>query len=167
MTIWSRARSEVAFPEIARPHLSFIWVFPDQSVWPVTPPGESGSVDFYARPFLVTATKEKPEPMMKKKLLFVAGAALGYVVGTRTGRQGYEKLKTQAGAVWQKPAVQDGLSRAEAFVEEKVPVVGSTVSSAVKNAADSISEAVKKNDSAGSSSDSDDTPKPGPVGHAS
>ena len=113
---------------------------------------------------------------MKKKLLFVAGAAVGYVIGTRTGRQGYEKLKDQAGAVWQKPAVQDGLSRAESFVEEKVPFVGSTVSSAVKSAADSISDAVKKNESddSGSSNsssegsdESDDTPKPGPVGHAS
>lgn len=93
---------------------------------------------------------------MKKKLLFVAGAALGYVVGTRTGRQGYEKLKTQAGAVWQKPAVQDGLTRAEAFVEEKVPVVGSTVSQAVKTAADSITKAVEKNESADSSSDTTD-----------
>jgi hypothetical protein len=119
---------------------------------------------------------------MKKKLMFVLGAAAGYVIGTRTGRQGYEKLKTQVGEVWQKPAVQDGLSKAESFVEEKIPVVGSTVSQGLKTAADSVTKAVKKNesgddsgndssasDSSGSdsSSDSDDTPKPGPVGHTS
>jgi hypothetical protein len=108
--------------------------------------------------------------MMKKKLMFVLGAAAGYVVGNRTGRQGYEKLKHQVGEVWQKPAVQDGLVKAETFVEEKVPVVGSTVSQAVKSAADSVTKAVKKNeeDSASdesASSDSDnDTPKPGPAG---
>lgn len=108
---------------------------------------------------------------MKKKLLFVAGAALGYVVGTRTGRQGYEKLKTQAGDVWQKPAVQDGLSRAGSFAEEKIPVVGSTVSHGLKTAADAVTKAVNKNESESSSNDaaneSDGTAKPGPVGHTS
>lgn len=114
---------------------------------------------------------------MKKKLMFVLGAAAGYVIGTRTGRQGYEKLKTQVGEVWQKPAVQDGLSKAESFVEEKIPVVGSTVSQAVKSAADSVSKAVKKNESDdasddssssdSSSNDSDETPKPGPAGSTS
>jgi hypothetical protein len=109
---------------------------------------------------------------MKKKLMFVLGAAVGYVVGTRTGRQGYEKLKHQVGEVWQKPAVQEGLSKAETFVEEKVPVVGSTVSQAVKSAADSVTKAVKKNEEESASDDSsdsaaDETPKPGPAGSTS
>ena len=90
---------------------------------------------------------------MKKKLLFVLGAAVGYVVGTRTGRKGYEKLKDQVGAVWQKPAVQDGIVHAEVFAEEKIPVVGSTVSAAVKTAADSVTNAVKKNEESSTSVD--------------
>jgi len=107
---------------------------------------------------------------MKKKLLFVLGAAVGYVVGTRTGRQGYEKLKHQVGEVWQKPAVQDGIVRAEIFAEEKIPVVGSTVSAAVQGAAESVTNAVKKNEGSSSSSGaaSSDTPpdasKPGDAG---
>jgi FMN-dependent NADH-azoreductase len=97
---------------------------------------------------------------MKKKLLFVLGAAVGYVVGTRTGRKGYEKLKDQVGEVWQKPAVQDGIVRAELFAEEKIPVVGHTVSAAVQTAADSVTNAVKKNDESSSSDaiDSHDSP---------
>ena len=93
---------------------------------------------------------------MKKKLLFVLGAAVGYVVGTRTGRQGYEKLKSQVGDVWQKPVVQDGIVRAEVFAEEKIPVVGGTVSAAVKTAADSVTNAVKKNEESTDSTDSSD-----------
>ena len=91
---------------------------------------------------------------MKKKLLFVLGAAVGYVIGTRTGRQGYTKLKEQVGALWQKPAVQDGLVYAEVFAEEKIPVVGSTVSAAVQSAANSVTHAVEKNDES-SSTESD------------
>jgi hypothetical protein len=90
---------------------------------------------------------------MKKKLLFALGAAVGYVIGTRTGRQGYNKLKDQVGAVWQKPAVQDGIVYAEVFAEEKIPVVGSAVSAAVQSAADSVSHAVEKNDESSSSKD--------------
>jgi hypothetical protein len=97
---------------------------------------------------------------LKKKLLFVLGAAVGYVVGTRTGRQGYEKLKSQVGDVWQKPVVQEGIVRAEVFAEDKIPLVGGAVSAAVQSAADSVTSAVKKNDQSSSESDStnDSTP---------
>ena len=100
-----------------------------------------------------SSRRRRTEPTLKKKLLFVLGAAVGYVVGTRTGRQGYEKLKSQVGEVWQKPAVQDGIVRAEVFAEEKIPVVGGTVSAAVKTAADSVTNAVKKNEATTGSTD--------------
>jgi hypothetical protein len=113
-----------------------------------------------------SSRRTRTEPTLKKKLLFVLGAAVGYVVGTRTGRQGYEKLKSQVGDVWQKPVVQEGIVRAEVFAEEKIPLVGGAVSAAVQTAADSVTSAVKKNEdsspAAGSADDStpNDSDKP-------
>ena len=65
---------------------------------------------------------------MQKKLIFALGAAVGYVVGTRTGRQGYEKLKRQARDTWQSPTVQRGVDTVEGFVQDKIPVAASAVS---------------------------------------
>ena len=69
--------------------------------------------------------------MGAKTLFAVAGFAAGYVVGTRRGRKSYEQLKRQAANFVNDPRVQRGLSDAETFVADKVPVVGDTVASAI------------------------------------
>jgi len=43
---------------------------------------------------------------MRGKIAFVAGITIGYVLGTRAGRERYEQIKTAATAVWQSPPVQ-------------------------------------------------------------
>ncbi|MFI7384880.1 YtxH domain-containing protein [Streptomyces sp. NPDC049813] len=44
---------------------------------------------------------------MRYRLTFIAGLALGYVLGTRAGRERYEKLKKTAREVAQNPAVRN------------------------------------------------------------
>ncbi|BAC73396.1 MULTISPECIES: hypothetical protein [Streptomyces] len=44
---------------------------------------------------------------MRYRLTFVAGLALGYVLGTRAGRERYEQLKKAAHQVAQNPAVRN------------------------------------------------------------
>ncbi|MDT0439449.1 MULTISPECIES: hypothetical protein [Streptomyces] len=44
---------------------------------------------------------------MRYKLTFVSGLALGYVLGTRAGRERYEQLKKSARQVAQNPAVRN------------------------------------------------------------
>jgi hypothetical protein len=66
---------------------------------------------------------------MAGKAWFIIGAAVGYVVGTRTGRQGYEKIKRQAADVWHSAPVQKGVDTARAYVRE-IPVVGEKISDA-------------------------------------
>ncbi|MFJ4684748.1 YtxH domain-containing protein [Streptomyces sp. NPDC091377] len=44
---------------------------------------------------------------MRYKLAFVAGLAVGYVLGTRAGRERYEQLKKQARQFAQNPAVRN------------------------------------------------------------
>jgi hypothetical protein len=44
---------------------------------------------------------------MRYRLTFVVGLALGYVLGTRAGRERYEQLKKSARQVSQNPAVRN------------------------------------------------------------
>lgn len=54
---------------------------------------------------------------MKAKLSFLAGAALGYVLGTRAGRESYEKIKASAQQAWSKDAVQDTVATVQDTVK--------------------------------------------------
>ena len=49
---------------------------------------------------------------MKGKVLFVAGLAVGYVLGTRDGRRRYEQIKAAAQNIWESEPVQWGASQA-------------------------------------------------------
>jgi oxygen-dependent protoporphyrinogen oxidase len=57
---------------------------------------------------------------MRGKILFVTGAAVGYVLGTRAGRKRYEQIKSAALTVWESPRVQKQVNAAEDFVAQKV-----------------------------------------------
>ncbi|MET9434323.1 YtxH domain-containing protein [Streptomyces sp. NPDC006551] len=49
---------------------------------------------------------------MRYKLTFVVGLALGYVIGTRAGRERYEQLKKSARDLTQNPAVRNAAESA-------------------------------------------------------
>ena len=57
---------------------------------------------------------------MRGKILFVTGAAVGFVLGARAGRERSEKIKATATKVWQSPGVQKQVHTVEDFVAEKV-----------------------------------------------
>lgn len=67
---------------------------------------------------------------MRGKLMFVAGAAVGYVLGARAGREQYDKLKAQAESVIHDPRVQDKVSQAGQTVKDKAPDVQAKVGEA-------------------------------------
>lgn len=60
---------------------------------------------------------------MKGKILFVAGLGVGYVLGTRAGRERYEWIKKSASKLWNDPRVQKQVDTAEAFVKDRAPDV--------------------------------------------
>jgi hypothetical protein len=49
---------------------------------------------------------------MRYRLTFIAGLTCGYVLGTRAGRERYEKLKKSAQQVSQNPAVRNAAESA-------------------------------------------------------
>ena len=69
---------------------------------------------------------------MKGKILFVAGLGIGYVLGTRAGREKYEQLKSAAMKLWNDPRVQRQVDAAENFVKDKAPDVAEFVSDGAK-----------------------------------
>lgn len=64
---------------------------------------------------------------MKGKMLFVVGLGVGYVLGTRAGRERYEQIRKAAEDVWNKPAVQDGVETVKGFAMARVGDVGDVV----------------------------------------
>lgn len=76
---------------------------------------------------------------MKGKILFVAGLGLGYVLGTRAGREKYEELRTAAMKVWNDPRVQKQVDAVEDFVKDKAPDVAEFVSDNAKKVVAQVS----------------------------
>lgn len=83
---------------------------------------------------------------MKKKLIFGTGLAAGYVLGSRSGRAAYEKLKARASAMWESKPVQDKVAAATEAVKEKAPEVSSQLTEAARRAGTVISSAVRHDD---------------------
>jgi hypothetical protein len=75
---------------------------------------------------------------MKGKILFVAGLGLGYILGTRAGREKYDELKTAALKVWNDPRVQKQVDAVEDFVKDKAPEVADFVSDNAKKVVDKV-----------------------------
>lgn len=91
---------------------------------------------------------------MQGRILFVAGAAVGYVLGARAGRRRYEQIKSAADRVWNdrnvQKSVNDVVGTVQDFVKEKAP----EVQGAVVGQAKRVASKVKK------SGDDDGVPSP-------
>ena len=51
---------------------------------------------------------------MRSKAAFIVGTGLGYVLGTRAGRQRFEKIRAWTSTAWQHPQVQARVTELEA-----------------------------------------------------
>lgn len=79
---------------------------------------------------------------MKKRLILLAGLGVGYILGSRTGRQSYEKLKAQLQERWTDPKVQETVEKANQSIREKAPAVAD----AVQTATDKVTAAAQELD---------------------
>ncbi len=60
---------------------------------------------------------------MPGKLIFVAGAAIGYVLGSRAGHQRYEQIAAGASKLWNTRGVQKQVVKAEEAAGAVLPRV--------------------------------------------
>ncbi len=81
---------------------------------------------------------------MKGKFLFGTGLAAGYVLGTRSGRASYEKIKARAEALWSSKPVQDKVAAAAEAVKDKAPEVADQLTEAARRAGAAIGSAVHR-----------------------
>jgi hypothetical protein len=101
---------------------------------------------------------------MKGKLLFVAGLATGYVVGSRAGRSAYTTLTEKLRAARESEQVQSVVGKAKEVAQERAPKLTAAVSSAAdttSSVADAVSSAPDpESDSPEESEGSTDEQKP-------
>ncbi|MGW7818147.1 YtxH domain-containing protein [Streptomyces puniciscabiei] len=76
---------------------------------------------------------------MRYRLTFVAGLALGYVLGTRAGRERYEQLKKSARRIAQNPAVRN---TAETAAQQGRQYAGKAFHTVSHKVGDRVSETV-------------------------
>jgi hypothetical protein len=79
---------------------------------------------------------------MKGKLLFGIGVAAGYVLGSRSGRAAYDKLKARSEELWRSKPVQDKVAAAAETIKDKAPEVSEQLGEAARRAGTVISSAV-------------------------
>ncbi|MBF4993992.1 YtxH domain-containing protein [Arthrobacter gandavensis] len=86
---------------------------------------------------------------MVKKMTFLAGIGVGYLIGSKAGR---EKIMS----LWNDPKVQDTVSQGTEWAKQKAPGVQDKVAGAAKDAASSAKDAAAhaKDSVSGSSKDS-------------
>jgi hypothetical protein len=81
---------------------------------------------------------------MKSKLLLGVGIAVGYVLGSRSGRAAYDKLKARAAGIWDSKPVQDKVSAATEVIKEKAPEVADQLGEAARRAGTVIGSAMHR-----------------------
>ncbi|WP_051299615.1 YtxH domain-containing protein [Arthrobacter castelli] len=69
---------------------------------------------------------------MKNKIVFGTGIAIGFLLGSRSGRQTYDKLMAKTDQLWHNPKVQDTVSSTTGTVKEKAPGISNRAEEAVK-----------------------------------
>ncbi|RKQ36292.1 hypothetical protein [Kocuria tytonis] len=83
---------------------------------------------------------------MIKRLAFVAGFGIGFVVGSASGRKSYESLRESALNTWNDPKVQAKVSEGTDWVKSEVPVVGEKIAEGAQKAGGTV--AAKASDGA-------------------
>jgi len=96
-------------------------------------------------------THNTQEVPVKGKILFAAGLATGYVLGSKAGRQAYERIKSQASEIWESPAVQKTVSQAGTLAKETAGAAQNKVNSALGHATDAVSTSGDEGSSSGGS----------------
>jgi len=73
---------------------------------------------------------------MQGRIMFVTGAAVGYVLGARAGRRRYEQIKAAGDRLWNDRNVQQGVGQlvgtVQGYVKEKAPAVQGAVAGQAK-----------------------------------
>lgn len=93
-----------------------------------------------------------------KKLTLLVGIAIGYVLGSRAGRERFEQIRSGAKKVANNPTVQSAASKAQETVAAQAPTVAEAVKEKATAAASAVAEKVHHGDSSPSGAGQGVTP---------
>ena len=71
------------------------------------------------------------------------GVAIGYVLGTRAGRERYEQVKSAIAALWEDPRVAKARADVEAYAKQQAPIIRERAEAAAKDVAAKTSATAK------------------------
>src|SRR5687767_13310299 len=96
-----------------------------------------------------------------KRLILLIGLGIGYVLGSKAGREQYRKIKTTASKTWQSPAVRSAAEKVETFVGEKAPSLGGVAHTVLGGGGSSSSGSSSSSSSSSSSGNGSSHAAPG------
>lgn len=83
---------------------------------------------------------------MKAKATLLVGAAIGYVLGAKAGRQRYDAIKAKGQELWQHPKVQEQVDHAQEIAREKAPDLQQKLAEATSKVSAVVSEKLSGGD---------------------
>lgn len=100
---------------------------------------------------------------MRRRILFVVGIAVGYIVGARAGRPAYDAVVERVKGVSGNPKVQQVAEKAKDTLEEKAPQVAAVAKQAAETTAAAASAAKEAGESADAEAGTTPEPTPPPA----
>jgi hypothetical protein len=79
-----------------------------------------------------------------KKLILIAGIGIGYVLGSKAGRERYEQIRRSATKVAHNPAVQSAAGKAQETVVTQASAAAEAVKDTVSSAASSAADKARR-----------------------
>ena len=83
---------------------------------------------------------------MLRKTTILAAAGIGYVLGTRAGRERYEQIVSTFNGVKSNPQVQKAAAQAQDYAAQQVPVVKEKAQDAAASARDKVKDVISSDD---------------------
>lgn len=80
---------------------------------------------------------------MNPKFLLVIGLGVGYVLGTRAGRERYDQMKAKVTEVWESPRVSKARREVEVYAKKQAPIIRERAEAIAKAAPGAIAETAK------------------------
>jgi CHASE3 domain sensor protein len=86
---------------------------------------------------------------MSGKLKLLIGVGVGYVLGTRAGRERYDQMVDKAQSLWRDPRTQDKVAKARQVAQERAGQAAGTVQGAVQDKAQHVADGVHDRNGSG------------------
>jgi hypothetical protein len=136
----ARARSARSMPWLSMPSVSMPSVSMPSVSMPSMPSVSMPSMPSVSMPSMPKRARRRRSRRMAGNLGLLVGAAAGYVLGTKAGRERYQQIVEQAHQLWERPQVRDTLAKGRDRVGSGVERAAATAGDRLHHARERSSE---------------------------